>query len=213
MLDLKIDLSTNLEIFCFERNSTFNIDPNKVYLPKDRLNAGFDSLIFVNNNNKNKKKKQKTKESYLALVFQNKISEVDKTTKLKYTEVMESIRKSKNNLNNKINSIDNFEIIPVFIFLCMRDIQPKLLKENKSKNKPINKAKNKPTNKSENDLGDELGDGLRVDINSKFEDNIMILDESDLEKLYGINLFQIPNYLRTGALFKQVGFQKIKSQV
>ncbi len=141
----------------------------------------------------------------MALVFQNKISEVDKTTKLKYTEVMESIRKSKNNLNNKINSIDNFEIIPVFIFLSMRNIQPKLLKEYK----PANKSENN----TENELGNELGDELKVDIDSKFQDNIMILDESDLEHLYGINLFQIPNYLRTGALFKQVGFQKIKSQV
>ncbi len=77
----------------------------------------------------------------MALVFQNRISEVDKTTKLKYTEVMESIGKSKNNLK-----------------------------------------------------------GLKFGIDSKFKDNIMILDESDFENLYGINLVQIPNYLKTVAL-------------
>ncbi len=42
--------------------------------------------------------------------------------------------------------------------------------------------------------------GLKFGIDSKFKDNIMILDESDFENLYGINLVQIPNYLKTVAL-------------
>ncbi len=38
----------------------------------------------------------------------------------------------------------------------------------------------------------------------------MILDKSNLENIYVTNLYQIPNYLRTGYFFKDIEFSKHK---
>ncbi len=194
VLHLKIDLSTDLEIQYFDDKERVNIDISNIYLPSDQLNAGFDSLIFVNANDNSKKRKR----SYLALFFQNKISDLDTTTELKLTDIKNSINKSKTFLNNRIVKTGTIEIIPVFIFLSMRSIQKQLSKIYQPENE-------------EELLNDNSNVQQYLNNHLKLNDNIMILDESDLEKLYGVNLFQIPNYLRTGILPKEIIIRECKN--
>ncbi len=195
LLDQKIDLSNDLEIFSFGKEFKItDIDINKVYLPKDKQNSGFDSLIFVKVN----KQMKKGKNTYFALFLQNKISDVDKNTSLVLSEIKKSIKNSKIFLNKRISKSDSVEIIPVYIFLSMRSIQEQLIKLNL----PEVELKHK-LNELENEM--KVKNNLKSFL--KKEDNIMILDESDLEKLYGVNLFQIPFYLRTSALSKDIVFR------
>ncbi len=199
VFDTKVDLSNDLEIVYFEKKDILNIDINKVFLPKEKNIASFDSLIFVNVTNNDGEKEGN--ESLLALFIQNIICDVDSNSGFKYNEVKKSITKSKKFLNEQIGNTGTLKIVPVFIFLRMCSVQEHLTKLYQSEDDSRHQRYN-------NEYDDKYMAQQNFNNKKNHDDNIMILDENELEKLYGVNLFHIPGYLRLQVLYKEIEFQK-----